>query len=129
MWEGVGIELPDDQLLIPDLTIADSGCPNTDGLLLNPVDVLLVAEIVSKGSTKKDRILKPELYAEAGIPYYWRIELENFRGRQHPLPVILVYELCGIAEYKITQVCGAGSTLRVKEPFPIELDPGSLIDD
>nr|WP_280726467.1 Uma2 family endonuclease [Kitasatospora sp. MAA4] len=30
--------------------------------------------MVSPGSRSEDRYLKPGLYAEAGIPYYWRVE-------------------------------------------------------
>ncbi|GAB3908763.1 hypothetical protein GCM10029964_109060 [Kibdelosporangium lantanae] len=36
--------------------------------------VLLVVEVVSKGSRKEDRGSKPIAYAEAGVPHYWRVE-------------------------------------------------------
>lgn len=39
-------------------------------------DVLLVAEVVSPGTRGLDRITKPAEYATAGIPHYWRIELD-----------------------------------------------------
>lgn len=35
-----------------------------------------MVEIVSEGSRSIDRVLKPALYAEADIPYLWRIETE-----------------------------------------------------
>ncbi|MEU8328039.1 hypothetical protein [Micromonospora sp. NPDC048839] len=34
-------------------------------------------EIVSEASRSIDRVLKPALYAEADIPYFWRIETES----------------------------------------------------
>ena len=42
-----------------------------------PTEVLLAVEIVSPGSLAMDRILKPALYAEAGIPYFWRVETDD----------------------------------------------------
>ncbi len=39
--------------------------------------MVLAVEIVSDGSRSIDRVLKPALYAEADIPFYWRIETEN----------------------------------------------------
>jgi Uma2 family endonuclease len=40
-------------------------------------DVLLVVEVVSRHSSALDRLLKPSLYAKAGIPYFWLIETEG----------------------------------------------------
>jgi Uma2 family endonuclease len=45
-----------------------------------PADVLLVVEVVSPDSQERDRKRKPQLYAEAGIPHFWRVE-DNSR---HP---------------------------------------------
>lgn len=42
----------------------------------DPGGVLLVAEVVSPSSVTLDRITKPAVYAERGIPFYWRIEAE-----------------------------------------------------
>ena len=39
--------------------------------------MVLAVEIVSDGSQSMDRILKPALYANAGIPFYWRIEMDG----------------------------------------------------
>jgi Uma2 family endonuclease len=41
-----------------------------------PADVVLAVEVVSQGSQTDDRREKPFEYAEAGIPFYWRVELE-----------------------------------------------------
>jgi Uma2 family endonuclease len=34
----------------------------------------LLVEVVSKDSRREDREIKPRLYAQAGVPEYWRIE-------------------------------------------------------
>jgi Uma2 family endonuclease len=39
--------------------------------------VALAIEIVSKGSERIDRWLKPVEYAEAGIPLFWRVEPDD----------------------------------------------------
>jgi Uma2 family endonuclease len=42
-----------------------------------PEEVVLAVEIVSPTSQSMDRITKPALYAQAGIPFYWCIETED----------------------------------------------------
>ncbi|SCG74694.1 Uma2 family endonuclease [Micromonospora humi] len=51
-----------------------SPTPPRDGLWLHAADVALVVEIESPSSRRYDRLIKPTLYAEAGIPHYWRVE-------------------------------------------------------
>ena len=46
----------------------------------------LVGEVVSPRTRKTDRFAKPGEYAEAGIPIYWRVELD-------PLPRLHAYVL------------------------------------
>ena len=36
--------------------------------------LLLVIEAVSPSSVTLDRVTKPAIYAETGIPYFWRID-------------------------------------------------------
>jgi hypothetical protein len=39
--------------------------------------VTAVVEIVSPSTVSIDRAVKPAMYAEAGIPVYWRVELHD----------------------------------------------------
>ena len=58
---------------IPDIAVIRS--PARRGVIwLDPAEVHLVIEIVSKGSEIIDRAIKPVEYARAGIPHFWRIE-------------------------------------------------------
>jgi Uma2 family endonuclease len=41
-----------------------------------PADVLLVAEVVSESTQTADRYEKPAEYARAGVPAFWRVELD-----------------------------------------------------
>jgi Uma2 family endonuclease len=56
----------------PDLIVLARPIANT--VWIDPGDVLLVVEIVSKGSERVDRETKPGEYARAGISHFWRIE-------------------------------------------------------
>jgi Uma2 family endonuclease len=58
---------------IPDLVIT-TGPIDEDTVWLDPRSVVLAVEIVSKGSERMDRWLKPVEYAEVGIPHVWRVE-------------------------------------------------------
>ena len=73
-----GVRTADDDLngRIPDLVVTTGPVPN-DTVWLAPETVALAVEIVSKGSERMDRWLKPVEYAEAGIPLFWRIELDD----------------------------------------------------
>lgn len=48
------------------------------------------------------------------------------QSAKHALPVVVRYELVGVAEYAIKPTEGAGETLRAAEPIPLELDPAVL---
>jgi Uma2 family endonuclease len=50
---------------------------------IDPASVLLVVEVVSRGSAKLDRVIKPIEYANAGIPRYWRVERGGNRATVH----------------------------------------------
>ncbi|WP_322983907.1 Uma2 family endonuclease [Streptomyces sp. S584] len=56
----------------PDVAVCRS--ETIDLTPTRPEHLLLVAEVVSPGSETTDRVVKVDQYAEAGIPFYWRIE-------------------------------------------------------
>jgi Uma2 family endonuclease len=59
--------------LTPDILVFDAQVPLTTRPIRGD-SVLLVVEVVSKGSRREDRGSKPLAYAEAGIPHFWRVE-------------------------------------------------------
>lgn len=64
------IRVPD-VLAVPTAGI-DANLPRWDA-----ADVLLAVEILSVGSKRTDRVTKFFEYAEAGIEYYWLIDLDE----------------------------------------------------
>ncbi len=48
-----------------------------DGDVLRASDVVVAVEILSPGSRRMDHVLKRAEYADAGIPHYWIIDLDE----------------------------------------------------
>lgn len=116
----VNLRISDVTLMEPDLVVLDR--VDMDALAVEPADVRLVVEVVSPSSRRIDRLVKPAIYAEAGIGAYWRIELE-------PAPAVHVYALDG-QQYRHHHAVHAGQTLTVREPFDVAtFDPVVLAGD
>lgn len=88
-----------------------------EGGILRASDLVLAVEVVSPGSRRLDRVLKRSEYADAGIPHYWIVDLDE--------PVSLV--ACHLAE-EFGYVDGGEVTgvFRTTEPFPFEIDLNDL---
>jgi len=117
--EALGVRVPGGSVLVPDVLVAerDAVLVNDSGILDAAV-VRLAVEIVSPGSRTQDRITKPALYAEARIPSFWRVELDDG-------PTIFAYRLDG-STYTELATARPGQSLELDEPFPVSLDPAAL---
>jgi Uma2 family endonuclease len=115
--ESINITMPSG-LLVPDIAVVDAAAAAEDPVSIDADAVLLVVELVSLGNQRMDRLFKPGLYAEAHIPSYWRLEFE-------PAPSLVVSELYG-ARYREVVTAPTGVSSRIRLPFPIEIDPGTL---
>jgi Uma2 family endonuclease len=90
----------------------DSGMDRTN---YEPADVELVVEVVPPDSEVRDRERKPQLYAKAGIPHFWR--MENIAGRL----AVYVYELDpATGAYTPTGI--HHDRLKLSVPFDIDID-------
>jgi Uma2 family endonuclease len=58
----------------PDVTVYRRSA--LSGRRLAVHDVLLAVEVMSPTSVRTDRLAKPAQYAQAGIPSFWRLELD-----------------------------------------------------
>ncbi|HET8658108.1 MAG TPA: Uma2 family endonuclease [Micromonosporaceae bacterium] len=84
-------------------------------------DTVLVVEIMSAGSRRKDRFEHPQVYAREKIPHFLRVEL---RGED---PVFFLHELVG-GEYRPVVVAPAGTRFVMREPFDFTIDPAQLVE-
>lgn len=71
------VQLSPRRLFIPDVLVTTFEAARRRGGSFMADEVLLAVEIVSPGSQSMDRVLKPALYAKAGIPNYWLIETDG----------------------------------------------------
>ncbi|WP_430783312.1 Uma2 family endonuclease [Actinoplanes sp. G11-F43] len=107
---GIAMEASD---LVPDVTVLR---PRSSGSVwVDPDDVALVVEVEADETRWYDRLLKPAVYAAAGIPGYWRVESG---------PVLRVCALAGGA-YRPGRDIEAGEQVTLDAPFPIRVSPAA----
>jgi Uma2 family endonuclease len=116
------VELPPNRDRVqPDLTVfrdADS-LPDMDNLM--PLDhVLLVAEVVSASSIKRDREIKPRLCGRAGVPLY--LLIDRFT---EPISLTILSKP-GADGYAKTDTVAFGEKLHLPSPFEFTLDTSGI---
>ena len=104
------------QRLEPDVMLVHADAEIDSAATWYPADaVALVVEVVSPDSEERDRKRKPQLYAEAGIEYFWRVE--DGAGKV----ILYAYELDpATRQYAPLGIFHDRVTLTV--PFPIDID-------
>ena len=80
-------------------------------------EVLLVVEIVSPGSKRTDYVTKHDEYADAGIPFYWIVDLSD------PVSLVACHQAGELGYQDAPAVTGVFATT---EPFPVKLDLAAL---
>jgi Uma2 family endonuclease len=70
------IRLGDNLRRNPDVLVVAAAGLDRGACRVLPEHVVLAIEIVSPGSESTDREIKPHEYARAGIPHYWRVEID-----------------------------------------------------
>jgi Uma2 family endonuclease len=99
--------------LVPDVTVLR---PRSSGATWSdPADVALVVEIETAATRRYDEVLKPTLYAEAGIRDYWRIE---------PGPVLHAYEL-EAGRFRPRGCVEGAEQIRLDAPYPVRITPSA----
>jgi Uma2 family endonuclease len=97
--------------LVPDVAVLR---PRSSGAVWSdPADVALVVEVETPATRRYDRVLKPSLYAEAGIPWFWRVE---------PGPLLRTFEL-GAARYRAADTIEGAEPIALDAPYPVRIAP------
>jgi Uma2 family endonuclease len=106
---------------IPDIVVG-ARWPSRDSLNFWPADVRLVVEVMSPGSVFADRVSKPAQFASAGIPAFWRVELNG-----PDTPLVVVHALHGDV-YREVSTVRAGESATVDAPYRVDLRPADWIE-
>lgn len=89
-----------------------------DGGLVPASEVLLAVEIVSPGSKRIDHVYKRDDYADAGIPNYWIVDIDE--------PISLT--ACRLTEeFGYVDDQTVTGTFRTEVPFPFEVNLDRLV--
>jgi Uma2 family endonuclease len=100
----------------PDLIVLRADAVGDTDRTYYPVDVVILAvEVVSPDSRARDRERKPQLYAKAGIPYFWRVE--DVSGKI----VVYAYELDPVTRL-YAPVGIFHDRVKLSLPFAMEID-------
>jgi Uma2 family endonuclease len=119
-WEalpGANVRLWPDHIRGPDALVVRSGLQQ---LKVDARDVLLLVEITSPGNFRQDMIVKHGDYAEAGVPFYLRIDL-------HKGIDALTASAFELVEGSYREYATApDGVLRLPRPWPLEADLRAL---
>ena len=100
----------------PDLVVVHASSLRDSGqTTFRPADVLLAVEVMSRESEVRDRERKPQLYADAGIPHFWRVEKVGEGA------TVYVYELDPATRTYLPTGIHHGR-LKVAVPYAIDID-------
>jgi Uncharacterized protein conserved in cyanobacteria len=106
----------------PDLVVVTRSAVERverDGGLLRATDTLLVVEIISPGSRRRDTVVKHGEYADAGIPHYWIVDIEDGR------PSLTACHRA--SEFGYADAPPATTTFTTDQPFPVHLELDALV--
>jgi Uma2 family endonuclease len=103
----------------PNLVIVPTEVVKANPPRFTADEVLVAVEIISPGSRRTDTTTKPNEYADAGIPYYWVIDLDE------PLS-LAAYHQAGVFGYQ--EAPAVTRVFETKEPFPLRIDLTELPD-
>jgi hypothetical protein len=118
-YAALNVQLNPCTWIVPDLAVLVEPVRDLNWV---PADkVLMPIELVS--SRRRDRIDKPRLAAEVGIPYYLRVEIDRRRKSAE----LHLFELAR-HEYRPVASALAGERFTIDVPFVVDLDPADLLE-
>jgi Uma2 family endonuclease len=101
--------------LQPDLLVVSRDDPG-DGAVTTPLAVAV--EVLSPSSRSIDRVLKRELYEQAGVAQYWLVDPDE--------PSVTVWSRAGVRFGEPEVVVGAGRLVQT-EPLAVVVVPAELV--
>lgn len=108
-----GFYYDDPSFLLADITVARREDCQEKGLYVAP---LLVVEVLSKSTRRRDLSAKWDIYAEAGVPSYWLVDPRE--------PSLTALSLTDGSYVETARIVG-GQVLHVEQPFPVDVEVGA----
>lgn len=109
----VALRVAAGRILRPDLVVLTGPAEPTGPEPLDPARVVQVLVVAGPDNALADRWLGPQLYAEADIPYYLRVEYAQ--------SIAVACRLIG-GRYLEHVRTGPGEPLRLDDPFPVTIE-------
>lgn len=106
--------------LVPDIVVVHRSIFATPGMAVEPADVLLVVEVSSPNNARRDRVMKRQEYADAGIPLYWIVDRKT-----QTMTVLKLRK--ATKEYVEAAVVKPGERWHTDEPFPLAFDLAEVL--
>lgn len=105
----------------PDLLVTTSAAiaRNPEDEALRAEDLVLVVEVATPDSKRTDYVTKHQEYADAGIPCYWILDLDD------PVSLVVCHQP---GEHGYRDAPAVTGKFRTAEPFPFEADLAALLD-
>jgi hypothetical protein len=104
--------------LVPDVVVLRPGTPPEPAAAV-PADLALVVTVETRASHRIDRLVKPGLYAEAGVESYWRVECS------HHGPVAHLYTHPRTDRYAQHRCVHPGENVLAEYPFEVLVAPST----
>jgi Uma2 family endonuclease len=104
----------------PDLVVVDASARQRvrdEGGIVRASEVLVAVEIVSPGSRRTDNVVKRAEYADAGIRYYWIVDIDP------PISLVACHRT---EEFGYREDGAATGAFTTDEPFAVSLDLDGL---
>jgi Uma2 family endonuclease len=117
--DSIDVDCGKNTVLRPDAVMLPAKLVEEGPRLVPAGLVALVAEVVSPSSARMDRVMKAQLYADAGIPHYLLVELDE--------PRVTWFGLAGSAVYEARGVATGAERLMLTDPVAVEIVPSTLL--
>jgi Uma2 family endonuclease len=112
--EAINVRVGTGRIFIPDIVVLrEAGLEKTT---CEAADALVVVEVASPSRPGIDRIVKPAVYANAGIPYYVLVE----PGGSNSSATAFALTPAGV--YAEAARSDAHGVLHLRQPFPVSID-------
>lgn len=117
-----GVALTDSHKYVPDVAVFFPGTPRTGALYIDAKHVALVVEVASDTTVERDRGVKRDRYAQAGIPMYWQIDYASD-------VTIHVHSRPEDGSYTELTTVWPGERLGITEPFAFPIDTDEIASE